>query len=573
MRAEFHLPGGPRGSGAKAPIDLEIEERLRAMLQALAPCDFLGEETGLTPGTLAGYRWLVDPHDGTSEFLKGRRGSAISVALLHANVAVLGVVHSPLSPDRGPDTIAWAEGAAAIFRNGAAVSSDLSGRRLAAGEFVWASASSARRPEIFSRAVAPARYIALTSIAYRLARIAAGDGVATLSTHGVHEYDIAAGMALVRASGGVLLDAEGRTIVLSGGVKARVSGCFAGAPEAAGRLAQFDWSELEQEPKRTERVVLRFPRRADDVRLSRAQACLLGQLIGDSLGSLVEFRSAAQIAEDYPRGVRDLADGGTWNTIAGQPTDESELALTLARTILAQGRYEAAAVFEAYRSWVISRPFDIGASTQRGLLGNPDPVTQSNGSLMRASPIGIWAAGDPGRAASAAREDSALTHPNPLCLDACAAYAAAIAAGIAGASREAMLRAALSHASKTHAASRARDAIERGAAGEPPADFETRKGWVLVALQNAFHQLIRAPSLEAGLIATVGAGGDTDTNAAIAGALLGAACGIEAFPSRWIHPILACRPLAAVGAVRPRPFNYWPDDALELAEALSTAGP
>ena len=572
LRAEFHLPDGPRGSGASAPIDLEIEERLRATLQGLVACDLLGEETGLTPGAVAGYRWLVDPHDGTSEFLKGRRGSAVSVALLRDNDAVLGVVHSPLSPDRGPDTIAWAEGAAAILRNGIALESDLSGGALAAGEFVWTTASSARRPEVFSRAVAPGRYIALPSIAYRLARVAAGDGVATLSTHGVHEYDIAAGMALVRAAGGVLLDAEGREFVLAGAAKARVSGCFAGAPQAARKLALFDWRELEQEPKRTERVALRFPRRADDRHVARAQACLFGQLIGDSLGSLVEFTSAAQIAKDHPHGVRDLAEGGAWNTIAGQPTDDGELALTLARTIVSQGRFDAAAVLEAYRGWMMSRPFDIGATTQHGLLGNPDPESQSNGSLMRVSPIGIWAAGDPGRAARAAREDSALTHPNPVCLDACAAYAAAIAAGIAGASREAMCHAALAHASKTHAASAAREAIEHGAAGEPPADFETRQGWVLIALQNAFHQLLGARSAEEALLATVAAGGDTDTNAAIAGALLGAACGIEAFPPRWIRPILACRPLAAVGAVRPRPFSYWPDDALDLAEALLALG-
>jgi hypothetical protein len=47
---------------------------------------------------------------------------------------------------------------------------------LAAGEFVFTTASSANRPSAWSRAVAPARYIAMPSIAYRLARIAAGDG-------------------------------------------------------------------------------------------------------------------------------------------------------------------------------------------------------------------------------------------------------------------------------------------------------------------------------------------------------------------------------------------------------------
>lgn len=52
---------------------------------------------------------------------------------------------------------------------------------------------------------------------------------------------------------------------------------------------------------------------------SRAQGCLLGQLAGDALGSLVEFQSPNEIRRSYPDGVRELADGGTWNTVAGQP--------------------------------------------------------------------------------------------------------------------------------------------------------------------------------------------------------------------------------------------------------------
>ncbi|MNC96779.1 ADP-ribosylglycohydrolase [compost metagenome] len=69
-------------------------------------------------------------------------------------------------------------------------------------------------------------------------------------------------------------------------------------------------------------------------------------------------------------------------------------------------------------------------------------------------------------------------------------------------------------------------------------------------------------------MATVAAGGDTDTNAAICGALLGAALGRAAVPSRWILPVLACRAALDAGAPRRRPAAYWPDDILELAEAL-----
>ena len=70
-----------------------------------------------------------------------------------------------------------------------------------------------------------------------------------------------------------------------------------------------------------------------ETKQSRAQGSLLGQLAGDALGSLVEFQSPNEIRRSYPDGVRELADGGTWNTIAGQPTDDSEMALLLARML------------------------------------------------------------------------------------------------------------------------------------------------------------------------------------------------------------------------------------------------
>jgi ADP-ribosylglycohydrolase len=94
------------------------------------------------------------------------------------------------------------------------------------------------------------------------------------------------------------------------------------------------------------------------------------------------------------------------------------------------------------------------------------------------------------------------------------------------------------------------------------------QGWVLIALQNAFFQLFAAKNAEEAIVATVGCGGDTDTNAAIAGALAGALHGRGAFPARWIFPLLACRSLSAAGARQPRPSAYWTDDALDLAEAL-----
>jgi hypothetical protein len=68
------------------------------------------------------------------------------------------------------------------------------------------------------------------------------------------------------------------------------------------------------------------------------------------------------------------------------------------------------------------------------------------------------------------------------------------------------------------------------------------------------------------------AGGDTDTNGAIAGALLGAVHGRDAIPPQWLRSILSCRPLPDSGTSNPRPIEFWPVDALRLAEKLLVLG-
>ena len=95
------------------------------------------------------------------------------------------------------------------------------------------------------------------------------------------------------------------------------------------------------------------------------------------------------------------------------------------------------------------------------------------------------------------------------------------------------------------------------------------QGWVLIAFRNALWQLLHADSLEQGVIDTVMRGGDSDTNAAIAGALLGAVHGLGAIPKQWADSVLNCRPKAGRrGVRRPRPECFWPADALELAADL-----
>jgi ADP-ribosylglycohydrolase len=387
--------------------------------------------------------------------------------------------------------------------------------------------------------------------------------------------DVAGGHALLLGAGRQLADLAGRAVTAGDGPS--IAGCVGGGrrtvaavagsgpAKAAGRAAS---------PRRPARPRAPVPIAA---LLDRAQGTLLGQLAGDALGSAVEFQPARRIAETHPEGVRDLVSGGTWGTMAGQPTDDSEMALALARSLAREGGFDAARVGAAYVAWGESDPFDIGNTTREGLAaiaaGRPArSESQANGALMRVSPIGILAAGNPARAAAHAAQDAALTHPHPVCRAASAGFAAAVAVGVAGGGREAMWAAAHAHAGEGDGAETVRATL-RAARHGPPAHYGGEKmGWVLIALRNAVWQLMRGASLETAVIGTVSAGGDTDTNAAICGALLGAHAGRQAVPARWRRLVLSCRPIPGADTRHPRPPDYWPDDAMALAEAVLAAG-
>lgn len=304
--------------------------------------------------------------------------------------------------------------------------------------------------------------------------------------------------------------------------------------------------------------------------LSRAQGCLLGQLIGDSLGSLVEFRPLSQIHRMYPDGVRDMADGGTWNTLAGQPTDDSEMALMLARSLVARGKFDPAEVRKGYRYWLDSDPFDVGNTIWSGLTGQHSPGSQANGAMMRISPLGIFGVNYTlEEVAEWARQDATITHIHPVCQEANALFAMAITLAVGtGCGKGELYSQVVAWAEEMDARTSLKETIA-GAADSPPDDYIDKAGWVLIAFRNALWQLLHAENLEKGIVDTVMRGGDTDTNAAICGALLGAVYGREAVPTRWIETIRNCRPRAGDPRVRrPRPECFWPVDALELAEQL-----
>jgi len=587
LLAEFCRPGGPRGSSGHAPVDGEAESLIaQDLLFRFPDWGFRGEECPELRRA-GDHVWVVDPNDGTRAYLEGWRGSAVSIALVHQGRPVLGVVYA-FAVGEG-DLFTWAEGCGPLVRNGRPVQGRTWPERLSERDVVLVSQHADHCPESNARAVAPARFRAVPGIAWRLALVAAGEAVAAVSLSGPGDWDYAGGHALLRGTGADLYDEAARPVGYDSQGRSSLARCF-GGPEAVARdLAGRSWSLGSRQESR-----LCWPSRqrilTDRGVLSRAQGCLLGQVAGDSLGSLVEFQGPEQIRRTYPEGPTDLADGGTWRTLAGQPTDDSEMALALARSILASGGYSSGAAARAYGAWLRSGPFDVGNTTRQTLGGiaaedSPEEAEascreaalqvarnggQANGSLMRISPLAVFGhALKPEVLVDLARRESALTHAHPVCADACAAFVLAIAFAIrTGESPRVVWEVARDWA-RDHAHDAVLESLE-AAAQAPPSGFTTQQGWVRIALQNAFHRLLHSATLEQGVVGTVVCGGDTDTNAAIAGALLGAVHGRQAVPSMWQSAVLSCRPLSS--APHPRPQEYWPVDVPFLAEHLAVLG-
>ncbi|MDP1825208.1 MAG: ADP-ribosylglycohydrolase family protein [Archangium sp.] len=307
-------------------------------------------------------------------------------------------------------------------------------------------------------------------------------------------------------------------------------------------------------------------------RQERASGALWGQAVGDALGTTVEFQDQLGIATRAPSAwPRELIGEGPFQLLPGQVTDDTELALCLARSLAKLGRYDGEDVAGAYARWRRSGPFDCGQATDQAFGRSLDTgpglaermrqrasrKTQANGSLMRSSPLGIFGASLPREVlAQLARADSTLSHPDAVCQAACAVFVTTVAEAIStGLGGSELYARALAFA----ADSPVRDTLEAAAKELPVSDGESQ-GWVRLALQHAFFHLAHSTDFEAALVQTVSMGGDTDTNAAIVGALLGATLGVEAIPKRWRQAVRDCLPQ--------RPPEYRCADLSELALKL-----
>ncbi len=187
-------PGDP-----VSEIDLMADRLLAKRLGALAPdAAWLSEETADDGARLTADRvWVVDPIDGTRDYLRGRTGWCVSVALVEAGRPVLGVLAAP-----GRDELWTAERGAGAWRNGRPIR--CSERTELAG---------ARTPaDVLPRGSQLVAVAKPNSIALRLAMIAAGEADVLATKRWGNEWDIAAAALLVEEAGGVATDAHGEAL-------------------------------------------------------------------------------------------------------------------------------------------------------------------------------------------------------------------------------------------------------------------------------------------------------------------------------------------------------------------------
>lgn len=316
----------------------------------------------------------------------------------------------------------------------------------------------------------------------------------------------------------------------------------------------------------------------------RQEGVLLGTAAGDALGAPFEFGGPLG-----PEIEVSMSGGGVWGP--GEWTDDTAMMVAIAEAAAdgldLRGQVAQDRIVERWRQWSRNTK-DIGiqtsevlrnatsdgtvtaarARTQSERLHRNTGRTAGNGSLMRTAPVALAYLDDEAAMVEAARVISELTHWDPLAGDACVLWCSAIRHAVLTGQID--VRVGLRHLPADRRADWAGH-LDLAEALQP-SDFP-HNGFVVQALQGAWSAIhhtpepvddpstgrFRADRLRLALEAAVRGGRDTDTVAAIAGGLLGAAYGASAVPLEW-----------------KRKLNGWPDAnaryLIELASAIERKG-
>ena len=306
-------------------------------------------------------------------------------------------------------------------------------------------------------------------------------------------------------------------------------------------------------------------------RRSRTIGALLALHAGDALGAPLEFKPHALLRSRGSNATfpRTLTGGGFLNWAPGAATDDTDLtcAVLLAyRDAALHGEDVVVKAAEHSLDWYRggqwpgrkpgTLPRDVGNATKQGLTKyastrdvsrcGAGPGSAGNGSLMRCIATGLFQA-DPELLIEESKRISAITHNDHRCTIACAAYNTIVSALVV---QELPVEAAVSEGERVAiqlgkkredgpvyaAIQLGRKICLKDLANDGPRETNfpgTCSGFVLDSLTLAIAAVFDARALDEILVDVVRVGMDTDTNAAIAGGLLGARDGEEALLDQW----------------------------------------
>lgn len=285
----------------------------------------------------------------------------------------------------------------------------------------------------------------------------------------------------------------------------------------------------------------------DSITQQRAIGALLGAAVGDALGAPFEFRPPGEYSRTFTTpvvgGTGELTGGGSFNWAPGEFTDDTQMAVALAHSLIACDGFDADDLWARFVAWRRSAP-DVGLLTGRVLAESdwPDAARRghlardgrsaANGSLMRVTPIAIaWSGATEVETMHAARAQSALTHFDPAAGWGAAIGAAMIRRAILGDDPIASIPAILERVDPAHVD---RFATMLSPDWHPGLDGHPGNGSVWTCLAQAVWAVRTNDDLHDALVAAIDLGGDTDTVATVTGAVAGARGSVQAIPSRWL---------------------------------------
>jgi ADP-ribosyl-[dinitrogen reductase] hydrolase len=265
---------------------------------------------------------------------------------------------------------------------------------------------------------------------------------------------------------------------------------------------------------------------------NRALASFLGFAIGDALGATVEFMTEREIATAY--GVHKNIIGGGWLRLKpGAVTDDTQMSLSVARSLVKMRGFDAQDVASGFVEWLRSGPLDVGNTCRRGirrfmthgtLEGPLSEGDGGNGAVMRVTPVALATLRRPEAADGWAVAQGRITHHQQRSDAACIWYTR-------------LIRLALTAPEKPRLKHLAEEWVEQDPGFRFQAYAGPASGYVVDTMRTVLAVFFETESFEDCLIKVVNRGGDADTTGALVGALAGAFYGLDAIPKRWLKAL------------------------------------